>query len=89
LTDAQVADNLTIDNGTINNTPIGQTTPAAGTFTNLQVNGTLHDGSGTGTTGQVLAVASDGTPEWKTLVTYEHNKCSSEMEWYATCGWKH
>jgi hypothetical protein len=32
------------------------------------VNGTLHDGSGTGTTGQVLAVASDGTPEWKTLV---------------------
>jgi hypothetical protein len=71
LTDAQVADNLTINNGTINNTPIGQTTPAAGTFTNLQVNGTLNDGSGTGTTGQVLAVASDGTPEWKTLSTLE------------------
>jgi hypothetical protein len=36
--DNEVADNLTIDGGTIDNTVIGGSTPAAGTFTNLTVN---------------------------------------------------
>jgi len=71
IADAYIDNTLTITGGSIDGTVIGGTTPAAGTFTNLQVNGTLHDGNGTGTTGQVLAVASDGTPAWTTLSTLE------------------
>ena len=45
LEDAGVANNLTIDSGTINNTPIGNLTPSTGVFTratttNLEVTGT-------------------------------------------------
>jgi hypothetical protein len=36
--DDEVANTLTIDGGTINNSVIGATTPAAGTFTNITVN---------------------------------------------------
>jgi hypothetical protein len=45
LPDANVADSLTISGGTINNTPIGQATPAAGSFTTLSSTGstTLGD----------------------------------------------
>jgi len=39
--DAYVANALTIDGGTIENTPIGATTPAAATFTNLTATGTV------------------------------------------------
>ncbi|MEJ5245429.1 MAG: hypothetical protein WHV28_06950, partial [Bacteroidota bacterium] len=39
--DAYVTDALTIDGGTIENTPIGATTPAAATFTNLTATGTV------------------------------------------------
>ncbi|MEJ5287324.1 MAG: hypothetical protein WHV60_08965, partial [Bacteroidota bacterium] len=45
--DNEVADNLTINGGTINNTPIGGTTPAAGTFTNLTANGNVTLGDAT------------------------------------------
>jgi cytoskeletal protein CcmA (bactofilin family) len=50
LTDAQVADNLTINGGTITNTPIdnsviGGTTPAAGTFTTLAATTITQNGN--------------------------------------------
>jgi len=47
LTDAQVNDNLTISGGTVDATPIGATTRAAGNFTALDANGavTLGDGN--------------------------------------------
>ena len=49
-----------ISGGSIDSTTIGGSTPAAGTFTNLTVNGELADGDGNfGTSGQVLS--SDGT----------------------------
>ncbi len=51
--DNEVADNLTISGGTINNTPIGGTTPAAGTFTTLTATtshlGTVASGTWNGT----------------------------------------
>ena len=49
-----------ISGGSIDSTTIGGSTPAAGTFTDLTVNGELVDGDGNfGTSGQVLS--SDGT----------------------------
>jgi hypothetical protein len=39
LSDAQVADNLTISGGAIDNTPIGATTRGSGRFTSLDANG--------------------------------------------------
>lgn len=39
LADSRVADNLTISGGTVDNSVIGGTTPAAGTFTNLLATG--------------------------------------------------
>ncbi len=45
LTDAQINDDLTISGGTVDNSIIGGTTPAAGTFTTLRANAlTLVDG---------------------------------------------
>ena len=44
ISDAQVNDNLTITSGTINNTPIGGTTPNTGVFTRLTVDGSTADG---------------------------------------------
>ncbi|OHA62620.1 MAG: hypothetical protein A2117_01015 [Candidatus Wildermuthbacteria bacterium GWA2_46_15] len=41
VTDAYVADALTITAGTINNTPVGASTASTGSFTNLSVSGTL------------------------------------------------
>jgi len=41
-----VVDNLTINGGTIDNSVIGGTTPAQGTFTNLKANDSLTIGSG-------------------------------------------
>ena len=58
--DSLVADTADINGGTVDSATIGATTPAAGTFTNLTVNGELVDGDGNfGTSGQVLS--SDGT----------------------------
>ncbi len=54
INDPAIADNLTINGGTINNTPIGATTPSTGVFTNLTTvnqfmsNGTTMLGDGTG-----------------------------------------
>ncbi|MBI3458654.1 hypothetical protein HY061_00085, partial [Candidatus Azambacteria bacterium] len=49
LTDTNVVDTLTISGGTINNTPIGATTPSTGAFTILSSTGatTLGDNSAT------------------------------------------
>jgi hypothetical protein len=41
IADAYVADNLTISGGTVDNSVIGGTTAAAGTFTDLTASGTL------------------------------------------------
>ena len=55
VNDPAIADNLTINGGTINNSPIGATTPSTGVFTNLTAvnqftsNGTTMLGDGTGT----------------------------------------
>jgi hypothetical protein len=46
LTDAQVNDNLTINGGTINNTPIGATTASTGKFTDLNVSGNFNFDAG-------------------------------------------
>jgi len=48
LTDAQVNDNVTIDGGTIDNTPIGGTTRSTANVTDLDANGTSTFGDGTG-----------------------------------------
>ena len=53
VADANVADNLTINGGTINNTVIGGATPAAGTFTTLNTTGAATLNS--------LAVTNDAT----------------------------
>ena len=45
IADAYVADNLTISGGTVDNSVIGGTTAAAGTFTNLTATGTLTLGA--------------------------------------------
>lgn len=57
--DSQVADNLTISGGAINNTPIGGVTPAAGTFTTLKVTG------GTPASGKVLTSDASGNATWQ------------------------
>lgn len=52
---------------TMNNVAIGGTTPLAGSFTDLSVNGTLSFDAAQGTAGQVLTSAGAGaTPTWTT-----------------------
>ena len=60
IADAYIADNLTISGGTINNTPIGQTTAAAGSFTTLTASSTLAV-TGATTLSSTLAVTSNTT----------------------------
>lgn len=61
ITDAQVNNDLTISGGTVNNSVIGGTTAAAGTFTSLTADSaTLDVGSGTGT-GQPVLTANVNT----------------------------
>ena len=71
VTNTMVADDLTISGGTINSTPIGQTTAAAGDFTAVNVEGAavVNELRGTGTVfevydsnaGSALTVNADGT----------------------------
>ncbi len=49
-TDAEVADDLTLNGGTIDNSVIGAATPAAGTFTNLTAQGNITLGDATSDT---------------------------------------
>lgn len=49
---------VVVNNSIINNTPIGQTTPAAGSFTALKATGTITVGSGSASNGQYLAQTS-------------------------------
>ena len=70
VADTYVADDLTISGGTINNTPIGQTTAAAGDFTAVNVEGAavVNELRGTGNVfevydsnaGSALTVNADG-----------------------------
>ncbi|MGZ8243194.1 tail fiber domain-containing protein [Methylomagnum sp.] len=59
LTDAQVADSLTLGGGSIDATPIGGTTPAAGAFTTLKVTG------GDPAAGKVLTSDASGNATWQ------------------------
>jgi hypothetical protein len=63
--DNEVADNLTISGGTINNTPIGATTASTGIFTTLET-GTLKVTGGTPATGKVLTSDASGNATWQT-----------------------
>jgi len=81
LTDAQVADNLTINGGTITNTPInssviGASTPAAGTFTTLNATtsnlGTVASGVWQGTAIADAYVADNITIDQGTVTTTDN-----------------
>jgi hypothetical protein len=52
---------------TMNNVAIGGTTPLAGTFTDLRVNGTISLAGSTGTSGYVLTSAGASAPTWSAL----------------------
>ncbi|HVZ41926.1 MAG TPA: hypothetical protein VHI13_21775, partial [Candidatus Kapabacteria bacterium] len=71
LTDAQVNDNLTINGGTVNNTPIGATTPSTGAFTT--VNGTSLSLTAKGTSASTIAADPGNTLVTKDFVTAPGN----------------
>ncbi len=58
VTDAKVVDALTISGGTVNNTPVGQTTAAAGSFTTLSSSSTTTLNSATTIGGQNVCLAN-------------------------------
>src|SRR3990167_8982540 len=60
VTDAKVADALTITGGTIENSPIGGIAPASGNFTNLGVSGNLFVSSDLDISGNRLIIDSPG-----------------------------
>lgn len=62
--DSEVADSLTINGGTVNNSVIGGTTPAAGTFSALTA-ASLKVTGGAGTAGQVLTSDAAGNATWQ------------------------
>jgi hypothetical protein len=68
--DSLIADTADINAGTIDNTTIGGTTAAAGTFTTLRFNTSLSVNGSTGTSGQVLTSSGAGLPTWSTPVAY-------------------
>ncbi|MCP4700736.1 MAG: hypothetical protein GY862_28360 [Gammaproteobacteria bacterium] len=83
--DNEVADNLTIDDGTVNNTVIGGSSPAAGTFSALTANGDVALGdaaadtvtvtgaltisSGAPGAGKVLTSDASGNAVWQSFAT--------------------
>ncbi|MBS1914334.1 MAG: hypothetical protein JST22_20255, partial [Bacteroidetes bacterium] len=71
LTDAQVNDNLTINGGTVNNTPIGATTPSTGAFTTI--NGTSLALTAKGTSASTVAADPGNTLVTKDFVTTPGN----------------
>tara|TARA_Y100000004_G_scaffold58376_1_gene64985 strand:+ start:243 stop:1469 length:1227 start_codon:yes stop_codon:yes gene_type:complete len=77
IADAYVADNLTISGGTIDNSIIGGTTAAAGTFTDLTASGTLTLGGTavTSTAAEInyLDITTLGTTEASKAVTADAN----------------
>ncbi|NJL59697.1 MAG: hypothetical protein HC887_08705 [Desulfobacteraceae bacterium] len=83
--DAQVADNLTINGGTVDNSVIGGTTPAAGTFTDLIINGNTtlgNAGTDTVTVNGALQIAS-GTPGAGKVLTSD---ATGNATWQAAGG---
>ena len=77
IADAYVADNLTISGGTVDNSVIGGTTAAAGTFTDLTASGTLTLGGTavTSTAAEInyLDITTLGTTEASKAVTADAN----------------
>jgi hypothetical protein len=70
IADAYVADNLTISGGTVDNSVIGGTTAAAGTFTDLTASGTLTLG-GTAVTSTAAEInLLDGVTATTTEINY-------------------
>lgn len=63
--DNEVADNLTISGGTIDNSPIGVTTASTGKFTTLET-GTLKVTGGTPAANKVLTSDASGNATWQT-----------------------
>ena len=61
----QDSNNVTITGGTANGLIIGNVTPAAATFSTLQVNSTLSMAGSTGVIGQVLASNGNSAPTWQ------------------------
>jgi hypothetical protein len=62
--DSLIADTADINAGTIDNTVIGGTTPAAGTFTDLRVNNTISLAGSTGTAGYLMQSNGVSAPTW-------------------------
>ena len=77
IADVYVADNLTISGGTVDNSVIGGTTAAAGTFTDLTASGTLTLGGTavTSTAAEInyLDITTLGTTEASKAVTADAN----------------
>ncbi|MDB5032978.1 MAG: hypothetical protein JWQ98_219, partial [Chlorobi bacterium] len=71
ITDARVADNLTVNGGTVNNTPIGATTPSTGAFTT--VNGTSLALTAKGTSASTVGADPGNTLVTKDFVTAAGN----------------
>ncbi|MGE3799448.1 MAG: beta strand repeat-containing protein, partial [Candidatus Kapaibacterium sp.] len=69
LTDAQVNDNLTINGGTVDATPIGATTPSTGAFTTIT--GTTITGTAlpSGSTSTDLVTSNGGALETRTVAS--------------------
>jgi hypothetical protein len=62
--DSLIADTADINAGTIDNTVIGGTTPAAGTFTTFRVNSTISLNGSTGTANYLLQSNGASAPSW-------------------------
>ncbi|HVZ38817.1 MAG TPA: hypothetical protein VHI13_06045, partial [Candidatus Kapabacteria bacterium] len=80
LTDAQVNDNLTINGGTVDGTPIGATTPSTGAFTNLtaaSVNVTTLSLTGKATSASTVAADPGNTLVTKDFLTSAGNAAVS------------
>ena len=69
LTDAQVNDNLTINGGTVDASPIGATTPSTGGFTTLAATSTITGGSS-------LTLGDDATPTAGTVVLNDNTSAN-------------
>ncbi len=66
IADAYVANDLTISGGTVNNTVIGGSTPAAGTFSGLVANSLTYPTSD-GSNGQAIVTNGSGTLSFATI----------------------
>jgi hypothetical protein len=77
LTDAQVNDNLTINGGTVDASPIGATTPSTGAFTTLTAATTTFTGQTIQSYGTVAAGATITIPNNTTIVAITDESASA------------